>query len=94
MNRLNSEIYKVKAIHDFRELIDYSTNKYANNIAYKYKVDFGKPTQKVIEKKYSEIKEEIEGFGTSLLNMGLEGKKIAIISNYFPTYCSSSLVSK
>ena len=33
----------------------------------------------VIEKTYSQITEEIEAFGTSLLKLGLENKKVAVI---------------
>ena len=33
----------------------------------------------VVEKKYKEIKMEIEGFSTALLNLGLENKKVILI---------------
>ena len=45
----------------------------------------------MIEKTYSQIKEEVEAFGTSLLKLGLENKKIAVIGNNRYEWCVSYL---
>ena len=74
MKRLNSEVYKIDEIKDFRELVNRSCEKYSNNVAYKFKENLGKPNQKIVEKTYKEVKEEVECLGTCLLNMGLENK--------------------
>ena len=74
MKKLNSEIYKIDEIYNFRDLVTHSANKYQDNVAYKFKRNLGKPNQEVIEKTYSQIKEEVEAFGTSLLKLGLENK--------------------
>ena len=84
--KLNSEIYEIK---NFRELVNRSAEKYANNVAYKFKENLGKPNQKIIEKTYKEVRNEVEALGTMLLNMGLENKKIALIGNNRYEWCES-----
>lgn len=91
MKKLNSEIYKIEEINNFRDMIKHSSEKYPNNIAYKFKINLGKPNQKIIEKTYKQIKEEIENLGTVLLDMGLENKKIALIGNNRYEWCVSYL---
>ena len=91
MKKLNNEIYKADEIKNFKELINRSAEKYSNNVAYKFKVNLGKPNQKIIEKTYSQIKEEVECLATSLLNMGLENRKIAVIGNNRYEWCVSYL---
>lgn len=89
MKKLNNEIYKIDEINNFRDVIKRSTEKYSNNIAYKFKINLGKPNQEIIEKTYKDVKEEIEAVGTMLLNMGLENKKIALIGNNRYEWCVS-----
>ena len=91
MKKLNSEIYKIDEIYNFRDLVTHSANKYPDNVAYKFKRNLGKPNQEVIEKTYSQIKEEVEAFGTSLLKLELENKKIAVIGNNRYEWCVSYL---
>lgn len=91
MKKLNSEIYQADEINNFRELTKHSLEKYPNNVAYKFKINLGKPNQEVIEKTYKEIVEEIECFGTALLDLGLENKKIALIANNRYEWCVSYL---
>lgn len=87
----NCHVYPIERINNFKEMIDRSSEKYGNHVAYKFKINFGKENQEIVEIKYSQVKEEIEGLGTSLLNMGLEGKKVAIISNNRYEWCISYL---
>ncbi|MBQ3146092.1 MAG: AMP-binding protein [Clostridia bacterium] len=89
MKKLNSEIYKADEIKNFKELIERSTEKYADNVAYKFKRNLGKKNETIVEKTYKEIKEEVEALGTTLLNMGLENKKIALIGNNRYEWCVS-----
>ena len=91
MKKLNSEIYKADEIKNFKELIERSAEKYPDNVAYKFKRNLGKKNEKVIEKTYTEIKEEVEALGTVLLDMGLENKKIALIGNNRYEWCASYL---
>ena len=91
MKKLNSEIYKADEIKNFKELVKRSAEKYPNNVAYKFKTNFGKSNQKIVEKTYLQIKEEVECLSTALLNMGLENKKIAVIGNNRYEWCVSYL---
>ena len=84
-------VYPIERVNNFKEMIDRSCKKYANHIAYKFKINLGKENQEIVEIKYSQVKTEIEGLGTALLNMGLEGKKVAIISNNRYEWCVSYL---
>lgn len=88
-NRLNNEVYEAEEVANFRELVNRSAEKYLNNVAYKFKINLGKPNQVIIEKTYKEVKEEIEALGTMLLNMGLENKKVALIGNNRYEWCES-----
>ena len=87
--KLNNEIYEADEITNYRELVNRSAEKYPNNVAYKFKQNLGKPNQKVVEKTYKEVREEIEALGTMLLNMGLENKKVALIGNNRYEWCES-----
>ena len=49
MKKLNSEIYKIDEIYNFRDLVNHSANKYPDNVAYKFKKNLGKPNQKIVE---------------------------------------------
>ena len=89
MEKLNSELYKIDEIRDFKELINIAVNKYPNNVAYKFKKNLGKPNQEIIEKTYTQIKEEIEALSTALLELGLENEKIVLISNNRYEWCTS-----
>ncbi len=91
MKKLNSQIYQADEIKDFRELLNRSAEKYPNNVAYKFKENLGKPNQNVVNKTYKEVKEEVVALGTKLLDMGLEGKKIAVIGNNRYEWCESYL---
>ena len=91
MKKLNSEVYQADEIKDFRELLNRSAEKYPNNVAYKFKENLGKPNQRVVEKTYKEVKEEVVALGTKLLEMGLENKKIAVIGNNRYEWCESYL---
>ena len=87
--KFNSKLHETHEINNFKDLIDYSCEHYADNVAYKFKKNLGKSNETVVEKTYKEIKKEIEGFSTSLLNLGLENKKIALISNNRYEWCTS-----
>lgn len=87
--KFNNKLHETHEINNFKELIDYSCEHYADNVAYKFKKNLGKSNETIVEKTYKEIKKEIEGFSTSLLNLGLENKKIALISNNRYEWCTS-----
>ena len=75
---------------DLREVFHYAVKKYAKNTAFiiKKKID-GKV--QYINKTYENLKNEVEELGTGLINMGLKGKRIAIISPNRYEWCMSYL---
>ena len=89
--KFNNEIYKAHEVKDFRDIIKITTQRYPNNVAYKFKKNFKKDNECVVEKTYKEIKSEIEEFSTALLNLGLENKKILLIGNNRYEWCVSYL---
>lgn len=85
----NHKVYEISEIKNFRELLNKTVNKYPDNIAYKFKKD-PKDT-KVNEIKYKDFKRNIEELSTALIDMGLENKKIALISENRYEWCTSYL---
>lgn len=74
MNKIINQL----ELNNFKELIDYSTKKYKNNVAYKYKTS---DKQKIIEKTYKNVGDDVRAFSNALLVRGLNDKRIAIIGS-------------
>ena len=74
-------LYKEIHVDNFREMIDYTANTYKDRIAFSYKKDKTSKNPEYINISYKKHKEDIEAFSTKLLELGLEGKRIAIISH-------------
>ena len=89
--KFNNEIYDTHEVNNFRDLIEATLERYPNNVAYKFKKNFGKSDEYSVEKTYSQVIDEVKGFSTALLNLGLENKKVAIISNNRYEWCVSYL---
>jgi long-chain acyl-CoA synthetase len=89
--KFNNRIYDIHRVNNFRELINATVERFPENIAYKFKRNLGKSDEYIVEKTYTQIKKEVEGFSTSLLNLGLENKKVVIISNNRYEWCVSYL---
>lgn len=89
--KFNNNLYDTHEVKNFREMIDATVEKYGDNVAYKFKKNLGTPSESIVEKTYKQIKTEVENFSTSLLNLGLEGKKVAIIGNNRYEWCVSYL---
>lgn len=85
------KFYDVEHINNMRELLSNTVDKYPQNIAYKFKKYRGKNKFEYVNKTYSEFKYDVEGLSTKLLNMGLEGKKIAVIGNNRYEWCTTYL---
>ena len=84
-------VYEIERVNNFKEMVERSATKYADHVAYKFKINLGKKNQEIVEKTYSQVRDEIYGLGTSLLDIGLAGKKVAIISNNRYEWCVSYL---
>lgn len=68
-------LYKVREIKDIKQLVNDSCEIYKDNVAYYVKKD-GKEYSPI---KYSQVNEDINALGTALINLGLKGKRIAVI---------------
>ncbi|MDD2216929.1 MAG: AMP-binding protein [Eubacteriales bacterium] len=99
---MNSRIYKkflyhVRDIHDIRHLINSSCEMFSNDTAYFTK---NRPGGKYLPVKYKKVREDVLFFGTSLAEMGLLGKKVAVIGEnsyewivaYFSVVCGGGII--
>ena len=83
--------YEAEPIRDFRELIARTEKVDPSHIAYKYKIKYDKENIEYVCKTYSTFKKDIEALSTSLLDLGLQGKKIALISSNRYEWCTTYL---
>ncbi|MBR2546811.1 MAG: AMP-binding protein [Eubacterium sp.] len=89
--------YKFRKVEDLKELICTSAEKFADNDAYLQK---NKETGRFEPVKYSEVKSDMDALGTKLIDMGLSGKKIAVIGEtsyswiltYFTVVCGVGVI--
>ena len=85
------EVYKGRAVKNFREMVEYSVKNFPDNVAYKYKKDYTAKNIEYIEKTYKQVGKDIKNFSTALLNKELEGKRIVLIGNNRYEWCISYL---
>ena len=65
-------VYTSRRIKNYRELVDYSIENYADHIAYKYREN--PDDQMIIEKTYEQAGNDIKSLGTALLNREIKSK--------------------
>lgn len=85
-------LYDAKEYKDIRELVEDTVNRYPNNIAFVIK----EKKEGNIEYKnitYNMLKDDIMRLGTALIDLGLEGKRIAIIANNRYEWCLAYLAT-
>ena len=93
---MSSRLYEYLEITDLKDMLKKSGEKYADKIAYKIKKEDG--TYKNISHKH--VREMINSLGTSLIDMGLKNKKIAVIGEnryeweiaYLSIVCGTGIV--
>ncbi len=83
-------VYQADNIKDFRELLHRASEKYSENVAYKYKRKKGEDVE-YVSKTYGEFKNDVEAFSTKLLDMGLASKKVVVIGNNRYEWCTTYL---
>jgi len=89
MDDKRRKLYNSEEIHNFKELIQRYKNLYSEKLAFKYKLE---PKSKdYIEITYSKFVSDIEKLATSLINLNLTGKRIAIIAPNRYEWCVSYL---
>lgn len=89
---LKTKYFKVHSVSDLKDLLYQSAKKYTNKIAFKLKDKSGK----IYGVKYADFKNNVEALGTSLIDLGLSNKSIAIIGkngySWITSYFASSIV--
>ena len=80
MQKVNAKkkLHKCDKFVDLKDMINQSAKKYGDKPAFKYKTDVPGQFDCIT---YKQFLDDINGLGTKLINMGLSGKRIAIISD-------------
>ncbi|MFR0822290.1 MAG: AMP-binding protein [Clostridia bacterium] len=76
-NRIYPEIH----VNNFREFLDSTTSRFANRIAFSYKKNPSAKNPEYVNVTFQKHHEDVKAFSTKLLSMGLQGKRIALISH-------------
>ena len=74
------KLHKVEKITDLKDMITKSAEKFGDKAAFRYKEDVGNIS-------FKEFYNQINALGTQLIEMGLKGKKIAVISENRYEWC-------
>lgn len=93
---MNKRIYDYLKINDLKEMLNKTGELYADRPAYKFKVEEGKYQIYT----HKEIRDMINNLGTALINLGLKGKRIAVIGEnryeweiaYLSIVCGTGIV--
>jgi len=74
--KYKESLYEVRDVKNLRELIDESVERFSQRPAFMVK---DKTKGKFVSISYKKMQEDIRSLGTSLINLGLRGRKIAVI---------------
>ena len=93
---MNKRIYDYLEIKDLKDMLNKTEKLYANRPAYKIKIEEGKYQTYT----HKEVRDMINALGTSLINLGLKGKRIAVIGEnryeweiaYLSIVCGTGIV--
>lgn len=78
MAKRKDKLYEGERLEDFRELVDRYENRYKDKTAFVYKEE--PKADKHISISYTQFASDIKTFATSLLDMNLQNKKVALIA--------------
>ena len=93
---MSKRIYDYLKINDLKDMLNKTEKLYADKPAYKIKVEEGKYQIYT----HKEVREMINNLGTALINLGLKGKRIAVIGEnryeweiaYLSIVCGTGIV--
>ena len=93
---MSERMYDYMKITDLKDMLKKSGKEYANKIAYQIRIEEGKYRNI----SHKEVREMIDSLGTALINMGLKGKRIAVIGEnrweweiaYLSIVCGTGIV--
>lgn len=86
---LKTKYFKVHTVTDLKDLLNKSAKMYKNRTAFKLKDRNGK----IYSVKYIDFKNNVEALGTSLIDLGLLNKSIAVIGKNSYSWISSYLAA-
>ena len=89
MEKRKDKLYEGETLEDFRELVDRYENRYKDKVAFLFK-NTPKDTNH-IKITYKQFAQDIKNLATSLLHLGLQGKKVALIGPNRYEWCTSYL---
>ena len=72
----NIPYYEVRDLSNIKQLVNDSCRIYADKTAYLVKRSGSEDYQEI---KFSKVKEDVDALGTALINLGLKGKRIAVV---------------
>jgi len=86
-----------RPIIDLKNMIETSTELYGDNVAFMQKFDKNEPYKPIT---YKQMLADVNGLGTALINLGLKGKRVAVIgdtcyqweSTYLAVVCGTGVV--
>ena len=81
------KVYEKEEIKNFRNLLEIVETRYKDEIAYKYKEHPEEKNPKYVEKTFKQYVNDVKALSTSFLELGYEGKKIALIGNNSYKWC-------
>ncbi len=95
--RYDGVYYPVRKVRDLKDLIITSSELYKDRPAYKVKYRPGGDFEDIT---FGQVREEMDALGTRLVDLGLKGKKIAVIGEnsyywlltYFATVCGVGVI--
>ncbi len=93
---MSERLYEYMRITDLKDMLKKSGEKYGNKIAYKIRSN----NKNYKEITHKEVRDMIDGLGTALIDIGLKGKRIAVIGEnryewevaYLAVACGTGIV--
>ena len=85
---MRKPIHKHMEITDLKDMLKKTGELYGDRPAYVYKTE---EPGKFTEITHKQFREDIDALGTSLINLGLQGKRIAVISDNRYEWCTAYL---
>ncbi|MEE0866346.1 MAG: AMP-binding protein [Clostridia bacterium] len=87
---MRKPIHKYTEFNDLKDMLQKSGEKFGDRPAYIYKTDIPGNFKQITHK---EFRDDINNFGTALINLGLKGKRIAVISENRYEWCVTYLAT-
>lgn len=78
LQKYSGDLYEFREITDLKQMMNSSEKLYGDKTGYLVK---DRPGGSYLPVSYHQLKEDVDGLGTALIELGLKGKKIAVIGD-------------